>query len=141
MAKLVVAVMLVALALGCDHTCLGNCQVQGFPLEGCNTSCGCGMAETVQTGARSALLVDQILPMDGCDQRCQSMCTTEKCLSQCLTEFCPMQQDGSVMYFFMGVILCMGLVCIAYNVLYSKSIKAKQRRKEMREDATHYVSL
>ncbi len=67
-----------------------------------------------------------------CSEDCQATCQTAPCLSMCLSEFCSPAETGNVTYFFLGVVLFLGIISLTYEVLYGKEIKNRLQKKALR---------
>jgi hypothetical protein len=50
----------------------------------------------------------------------------------CLSEFCSPAETGNVTYFFLGVVLFLGIISLTYEVLYGKEIKNRLQKKALR---------
>jgi hypothetical protein len=50
----------------------------------------------------------------------------------CLSEFCSPAETGNVTYFFLGVVVFLGIISITYEVLYSEEIKSRLKKRALR---------
>ena len=147
MANLLAFSLLLPLVLSCEADCLSTCSDLA-----CVIDCGCsepldepwssdimGTMGNDNPQPMSALIVDVFLPLDGCFQKCSEACESSSCQSLCQKEFCPPNGD-QVFYFFVGAVLCMALVSIAYDLMYRHSLKVAIQQKRVRPDLTRSVA-
>ena len=133
----------------CNPDCVYACDQQILD-KNCDELCGCvdcyeqcteadGVIDlscvgTCQSkyGYSFAQLRDQTIEVSSCAEDCQATCQTAPCLSMCLSEFCSPAETGNVAYFFIGVVLFLGIISLTYEVLYSKEIKNRLQTKALR---------
>ena len=84
---------------------------------------------------------NQTIEVSSCAEDCQATCQTAPCLSMCLSEFCSPAETGNVAYFFIGVVLFLGIISISYEVLYSKEVKSRLKKRVLLRFALQFVSL
>lgn len=138
----------VAVNAWCNQLCYESC-VQQNTSKVCSLRCGCeACAESCinfdrtmnwgcvrqceRSGGSWFQRNDQTTEVSSCSEDCQATCGTAPCLSMCLSEFCSSAETGNVTYFFIGVVLFLGIISLTYEVLYGKEIKNRLQKRALR---------